>query len=131
MTEVSLSTQHWWEFGQTIAWVHLDTVISSTTSVGRLEGSVECWAVEGDKFVEPVSNTFEGAATSIDYSVGESGNIAFGIGLADHLLGNFDDPIEDIANGTSELAGRCVLGPWRGLNVCLYRNSHAECECDQ
>ena len=104
VTEVGLVAQHWWEFGQTVAWVHFDTVISATTGVGWLEGSVETWAMEGEKFVDSVSNTFERAAGPIDNPVGISGNITFGFGLANHLLGDFDEAVEDIANSASELA---------------------------
>ena len=93
MTEVGLVAQHWWVFGQTVAWVHFDTVISATAGVGWLEGSVETRAVEGEKFVDSVSNALERAAGSIDNPVGVSGNITFGFGLANHLLGDFNEAV--------------------------------------
>ena len=93
VTEVALVAQHWWEFGQTVARVHFDTVISATTGVGWLEGSVESGVVEGDKFEDPVSNTFERAAGPIDNPVGVSGNITFRFGLTNHLLGDFNEAV--------------------------------------
>ena len=104
MTEVALVAQHWWEFGQTVAWVHFDPVISATTGIGWLEGSVESRGVEGEKFVDSVSNALERASGSIDNPVGVSGNITFGFGLANHLLGDFNEAVEDIAKSASELA---------------------------
>ena len=104
MTEVALEAEYWWILGQTVAWVHFDTVISATTGIGWLEGSVESGIVEGDKFVDSVSNTLERASGPIDNPVGVSGNTSFGFGLANHLLGDFNEAVEDVANSASELA---------------------------
>ena len=104
MTEVALVAQHWWEFGQTVTWVHFDTVISATTGIGWLEGTVERGGVEGEQFVDSVSNTFEGATGPIDKPVGVSGDSSFGFALANYLLGEFNEAVEDIANSASELA---------------------------
>ena len=104
MTEVGLVAQHWWILGQTVARIHFDTIISATAGVGWPERSVETRAVEGEKLVDSVTNTLERAACSIDNPVGVSGNLSFGFGLANHLLGDFNEAVEDIANSASELA---------------------------
>ena len=103
MAEVGLETKLGWEFRKSVTRIHFNPGVITTTSVGWLEGSVETWAMEGEKFVDSVSNTFERAAGPIDNPVGISGNITFGFGLANHLLGDFDEAVEDIANSASEL----------------------------
>ncbi len=104
VAEVGLSTKLGWEFGEPIARIHLDTVISTTTCVGWLESSVESGAVEGDELIEAITNTLECASGAIDDTVGESGNVTLGVGLANHLLGNFDNAIEDVTNGAAKFA---------------------------
>lgn len=131
VVEVGLSTKLGWELGETIARIHLDPVISTTTSVGWLESSVESRAMEGHEFVETVADTLEGAAGAIDNSVGPTDLVASGVGLANDLLGDLDHSVEDVADSTSEFTRGIVFRPWRGLDVCLGRHGKGECECDQ
>ena len=102
MIEVGLGTKLGRELGETVARIHLDTVISSTTGVGRLESSVESGAMEGNKLVETIPNALEGAAGSIDNSVRPTNLAAFGIGFADDLLGNLNHSVEDVADSAAE-----------------------------
>ena len=104
MAKVTLETKLRRELRESFARIHLDTVISTAAGVGWLEGAVESRAVEGEKFVDSVSNTLERASGSIDNPVGVAGNITFGFGLANHLLGDFNEAVEDVANSASELA---------------------------
>ena len=69
VAEVGLETKLRWELGKSVTRIHLDTVISTTTSVGWLEGSVESRAVEGDELIKAVADALEGAAGSIDNTV--------------------------------------------------------------
>lgn len=62
MAEVGLETELGRELGESVTRIHLDTVISTAAGVGRLEGAVISWAVEGHEFVETVADTLEGAA---------------------------------------------------------------------
>ena len=105
VSEVGLKSKFGWELGQAVTWIHLDTVVIATAGVRWLEGSVESGPVESNQFVESISNALKGTARSIDNTVRPTGFAAIGFGLADNLLRNFNDSIEDIADGTSELAG--------------------------
>lgn len=131
MAEVGLGSKLGWELGETVARIHFDTVVSATTGVGGLEGSVVSWAVEGDELVETVAHALEGTTCSVNNPVGPANLAAFGVGLADDLLGNLNHAIKNVAEGAAEFAGGGVLSSWRGLNVCLCRHCKAKCECDQ
>lgn len=69
VVEVGLETKLGWELGESVAWVHFDTVISTAASVGWLKGSVEGRAVEGHELVKSVADAFQSAATSVDNTV--------------------------------------------------------------
>lgn len=131
MTEVGLKSKLRRELGKAVTWVHLDTVISTTTCVGWLEGSVESRAVEGDQFVETVTHALEGTAGSIDYAVRPTGFAAVNFGLANDLFWNLNHSVKNVADSPSEFTGRGVFRSWRSLDVRLDGDAKAECECDQ
>lgn len=125
MHEVGLGTKLGWELGEAVARIHFDAVVSTTAGVGWLECAVESRAVECYQLVESVTNTLESAAGSVDNTVGPTGLASVGFGLANDLLWNFDDAVEDISNCAAEFTGRGVFSSWRGLDVCVCRHSKA------
>jgi len=129
--EVGLGAKLGWELGEAVARIQFDAIVSTATGVGWLEGAVVGRAVECHELIAAVSDTLQGAAGSIDHSVGPTGLAAVSLGLANDLLWNFDDTVKDVTDGTAEFAGRCVFSSWRGLDVCVNRHSKAQCECDQ
>lgn len=131
MAEVALESQLGREFGKSVTRIHLDPIISTAAGVGWLESAVERGAVESNEFVKTVSDAFEAAAGAIDNPVRVCADRTFGLVLANDLLGNFEDSVEDVGECASQLAGGGIFGAWRGLDVGLDRNSHAKCECDQ
>lgn len=62
---MGFKTKFRWKFGESITGVHLDAVIGATASVGWLKGAVVGRAMEGDELVEAISDTLEGAASSV------------------------------------------------------------------
>lgn len=125
VAEVGFSTKLGWELRETITRIHFDTAICSTTGVGGLEGSVESRGVEGEEFIEAVTDALEGAACSIGNAVGPTDLAASGIVLTGDLLWNFDNTIKDVTDSTAEFTSRIVFRSWRDLNVCLCRHGKA------
>lgn len=130
VAEVRLSTELRREFGETVTRIHLDTIVGSTASVGRLESSVESGAMEGDKLVEAVSDALESTTSSINNTVRPARFSSLTVGFANDLLWDFDHSIKDVTDSTAKFTGRSILRSWRGLDVCLDRHCEAECEDD-
>lgn len=86
------------------------------------------WVMECYQLAESVTHTFDGAAATVEGSVGPSSFATVLVSLADHLLGDLNESVEDVADGTAELTGGCVSGAWRRLNIC-HNTSGGEDEC--
>ena len=69
VAEVGLETKFGWELGESVARVHLDSVISAAAGVRWLEGAVMSWAVEGHELVDAVADPLESAARAVNNTV--------------------------------------------------------------
>lgn len=117
VVEIGFETKLGWEFGESVGGVHFDAVIGSAALIGWFEGAAIGGAGEGEEFVETIANATQSAACAVHSAVGIPCFAAVCIGFADDLLGDLDDAVEDVADGTSELALSGVLGSGRCLNV--------------
>jgi hypothetical protein len=114
---VAFEAEFGWKFRKAFVHVHIDAVVLSAFFVRGFEGAAVGWAGEGEEFVKAVTKAFEGAVCAVDSTVAPSGFCTVGIGSADHHFRNFNDTVEDVTDGTTELAGRGVMGTRRRLNV--------------
>ena len=103
MVEVAFSAQFRRELGETVGRVHLDPVVFAAALIRRLEGAAIGRAGEGEHFVEAVAEALQGAVGAIHRTVGPAGFAAVIVGLADDLLGNFDETVEDVAKAAAKL----------------------------
>ncbi len=117
VTEVAFEAEFRWEFGEAVCDVHFDAVVFTAALVRRAEGATIGGAGEGEEFVEAVAEAAHGAVGAIDSAVGPAGFAAVGVCLANDLLGDFDESVEDVADGPAEFAGSGVLGSGRCLDV--------------
>ncbi len=108
MFEVGLRTKLGWEFAKAIGWIHFNPVIAATLGVRWLEGAVVTWAIKGDEFVEAITKTAEGAASAIDNSKRVARFAAIDFGFTNHLLGDFNDSVKDVADCTAKFTSRIV-----------------------
>ena len=60
MAEVGFETKLGWEFRKSVARIHFNPGVITTASVGRLEGAVVGWAVEGHKLIYTIADAIEG-----------------------------------------------------------------------
>ena len=70
-----------------------------------------------DVFKARAVEAAETAAGAVDHAVGPAGFAAVVIGLADDLLGDFDESVENVADAAAELAGRRVGRSRRSLDI--------------
>lgn len=117
MAVVAFEAEFWWEFLESFVDVHLDAVVLAAFFVRWLEGPAVGWAGEGEEFVEAIAEAFECAVGAVDNTIAPACLCAVGIRSADHHFRNFYDTVEDVADGATELAGRCVMGARRRLDV--------------
>ena len=108
MFEVGLRTKLGWEFAQAIGRIHFNPVIAATLGVRWLEGAVVSWAIKGDEFEEAITKTAEGAASAIDNSKGVARFAAVDFGFTNHLLGDFNYSVKDVADCTAKFTSRIV-----------------------
>ena len=114
--EVAFGTELRRELGESVAWVHLDTVVFSATLVRWLEGPTIGWAGEREEFVETVTEAAKRAAGSIDCSV-RNGLTTVLLILADDLFWDFHESVNDVTDSTTKLARGRVGGSRRCLDV--------------
>src|SRR5688572_22044260 len=91
VVEVALRAEFRREFGETVGRVHLDPVVLTAALIRLLEGAAVGRAGEGEDFVEAIAQAAQSAAGAIDRAVGPACLAAVVIGLADDLLGDFDE----------------------------------------
>ena len=115
--EVGLETKFRWELGEAVGWIHFNAVVHAARFVRRLEGAAVSWASEGEELVEAVTKALEATVGAVDNAEGPASFATVRFVLANDLLRNFDHSVEDVANGTTKLAGRGVSVSWRSLNV--------------
>lgn len=118
MLEVGFKTKFWWELGETVGRVHLNAIVHAAIFVWWLEGAAIGWASEGEEFIEAVAEALEAAVRAIDDAEGPAGLATVGFILADDLLRDLDESVEDVANGAAKLASRSVGVARRSLNIC-------------
>jgi hypothetical protein len=78
------------------------------------------WHHEGDQLEATIAQTTKATAGSVDDTVGVARVASLLIALADHLLWDLNEPIDDVAQGSTELPSRRVGRPWRCLNIGEY-----------
>ncbi len=117
VAEVGLEAEFRWEFGEAFMDVHFDTIVLAALFVGWFEGSTVGGAGEGEEFVEAVAEAAEGAVGAIDGTVGPACFVAVLFVFADDLFRDFDDTVEDVADGATQFPSGGVMGAWRRLNV--------------
>ena len=108
VTVVALEAEFRWEFGEPFMHVHFNPVVLAALFVRWLEGAVVTWAIKGDEFVEAITKTAEGAASAIDNSKGVARFAAVDFGFTNHLLGDFNDSVKDVADCTAKFTSRIV-----------------------
>lgn len=117
MVEIAFGTQFGWELRKAVMRVHFDAVIHAAKFIRRFEGSAISRAGKGKEFVKTIAHATKCAMGAIDGTIAPTGFIAILIGLANDLFGDFDNTVEDVAQGATELAGGSVSGCGRGLNI--------------
>ncbi len=93
--------------------IHFDAVILTAFFVGGFKGAAVGWAGKGEEFVETVTKAFEGAICAINRSVTPASFRAVTVSSANDRLGNFNDPVKDVADRATQLASGGVMRPWR------------------
>lgn len=122
MVEVSFETKLGGEFREAVVHIHFNAVVFAATLVGRFEGAAIGWAGEGEEFVETVAKAAERTVRSIKRAIGVAGLASVGLVLANDLLGNFHEAVENVAERAAELAGRGVGRSWRRVDVGADKN---------
>jgi len=122
VVEVGFEAELGGEFREAIVHIHFDAVVFATALVRGLEGAAIGRASEGEEFVEAISKAAECAMRAIDSAVGVAGFASVSLVLANDLLGDFHEAVEDVTEGTAELAGRSVGRSWWGVDVGADKN---------
>ncbi len=117
MVEVGLESEFRWEFGEAVVHVHLDAIVLTATLIRWLEGAAIGGACEGEELVETVTEAAKRTVGAIDRTVSPTSLATVGLVLADDLFRDFDNAVNDVADGAAELAGGCVGGSGRCLDV--------------
>ena len=89
--------------------VHFDPVVLAALFVRGFEGAAIGGAAESEKLVKTVAETGQSADGAIDSSISPAGFAAVGILFTHDLLGDFDETVKNVADGTSQLARGGVM----------------------
>jgi len=122
VVEVGFEAEFGWEFREAVVHVHFDAVVFTAAFVGGLEGAAIGRACESKEFVETVAKAAERAMRAIDGAVGVSGLAPIGFALANDLLRNVHEAVENVAEGAAEFAGRGVGRARRRVDVGADKN---------
>lgn len=96
-----LSAECRWELGESVTWVHFDTVVFTAALVRWLECAVVCWAMECYQLIKTVTHAFECAACAVKNPEGVGRFAVILITFADYLLRNFHEAVNYVAEGAT------------------------------
>ena len=127
MAETVFKAKLRWELRKTILHIHVNAVVFTTTLIRWLKGTTIGWYRESDQLEASIAQTAEATTGPVDDAMGIAGVASLLIALADHLLWDLNETIDDVAQSPTELPSRRVGRPWRCLNIGEY-GAAEDCE---
>jgi hypothetical protein len=101
---IGFSAEFGREFGESLVNIHFYTVVLTALFVRGFEGAAIGGASEGEKLIKTVTETAQSSACAVGDTICKAGLAAICVRFTHDLLRDFDKSIEDVANGTSQLA---------------------------
>ena len=102
---ITFKSQSGREFRHAIVRIHFNAVILATSLIRRFKGSFISRAVESEELVKAITDAFECTSGSVHYAVCPTGCRAVLLCLAYHLFWDFDKAMDNVTDGTTQLAG--------------------------
>jgi len=117
VTVVALEAEFRWEFGEPFMHVHFNPVVLAALFVRWLEGATVSRAGESEELVEAVAEATERAVGAVNRTVRPACLATVGFVLADDLLWDFNEAVENVADRTSKFPCGSIVGTRRRLDI--------------